>query len=364
MLLAACAAPLVLACAKGSTAPDSDSARGSVAVHQEAATLVSVSDGWLAMGTFFEAEFRVPPEQRLQIRAWLVDARREIARFERVASRHDPASELSALNIHLGAPGAGALQLSDELAALVDAAAALHAETGGRFDVSIGPLVSLWWAAAARGALPTEAELRAARSRVGLSAIARFGANGLRVQGPGSRLDLDGLSKGFVLDRLAADLDHRFPGVSALLTLGPSSVIARGTPTPGQAGWRLAVQERGAGGRAWAQVELRDEALSVSSSRGTILDVGGRVFSHIIDPRTGRPVAGQVESAVIGTSAAAADAWSTALLVSPDEAALIETLTHLGLEARVFGAASGGIETPGWSSKALPPASKALPPAS
>ena len=65
---------------------------------------VVVSDGWLAMGTFFDADMRVPPKRVDDARAWLDAQRGEIARLERVFSRHDPGSELSRLNAALAEP--------------------------------------------------------------------------------------------------------------------------------------------------------------------------------------------------------------------------------------------------------------------
>jgi thiamine biosynthesis lipoprotein len=63
-----------------------------------------------------------------------------------------------------------------------------------------------------------------------------------------------------------------------------------------------------------ATVQLRDEAMSVSSVREHSFRAGGKTFSHVIDPRTGQPALGTVLAAVVLPSATETDALSTALL--------------------------------------------------
>jgi thiamine biosynthesis lipoprotein ApbE len=231
---------------------------------------VAHSDGWLAMGTFFEIDVRMPESQSLDVLAWIEDARREIARLERIYSRHDATSELSDLNRHRaewGDEGLETFTSSAELSALLAEAERLNRMTAGAFDVAIDP----------------------------------------------SSLDLDAISKGAVLDHLRASFAERFAGAAALFSFGQSSVAAIGDPD-GQ-GWRLLLQSRDPRRGFLGEVRLRDQSLSMSSSLVRVEDADRAVGSHVIDPRTGRPVAGTVEAVVISDSAMYADAWSTALLV-------------------------------------------------
>ncbi|MBY0401533.1 FAD:protein FMN transferase, partial [Myxococcota bacterium] len=118
---------------------------------------VTLSDGWLAMGTFFEADLRVRESELSVARTWLDWARVELPRLEAVYSRHDAASQLSSLNRALAASevvGSGAAvgpALESVLAQSVD----LWEATGGAFDVTVGPLVEVWRRAAARDAWPS-----------------------------------------------------------------------------------------------------------------------------------------------------------------------------------------------------------------
>lgn len=99
----------------------------------ESLELISVSDGWLAMGTFFEADLRVRPDESERARAWLEWARREIVRLEAIYSRHDPASALSSLNRAL-ANGDGirsAVRVDPELESALFSAVEVWEETAG-----------------------------------------------------------------------------------------------------------------------------------------------------------------------------------------------------------------------------------------
>jgi thiamine biosynthesis lipoprotein len=316
------------------------------------------------MGTFFEADLRVAPEDGERARRWLSRARSEIARLERIYSRYDEQSEISRLNralAHLssdspdrirmasGPARSGAL-VGPELGALLTRSIELSRATGGAFTIAIGPLVDLWLEAAASDRWPTEAELRTRRSLVGGARIesSREGERfRLVVAGRGARVELDALSKGAVLDRLKQTLVAELPEAAALLSLGESSVVAIGDP--GGGGWRLALRSRDPMGRRPATIRLRDRALSASSSIGSVSEIDGRRVSHVIDPRTGLPVEGVVETLVLADEATDADAWSTALLVLGGHGAALERVETAGLEARIVDSSGRTWTTAGWS---------------
>lgn len=348
-----------LACTTGSSSSLMPPAASAPSLGRDAARpasgRVALSDGWLAMGTFFEADLRVDAGDEAEARAWLDQAREEIVRLERIYSRHDPASELSALNRAL-AEGAPAPSVGPELAQILAQARSFSDETKGAFDVTIGPLVDLWRDAAAADRWPVESEVRAAARRVGSAHfdLERQGAQSrLRVNGAGLRLDLDGLSKGVVLDRLRRSLRERMPSAAALLSFGQSSLVAIGDADEPGEGWTLGIRSRdpSRADLARLRLRLRDRALSMSSSLGSVVEIAGREVSHVVDPRTGRAVQGTVEALVLAPSAAQADAWSTALLVlaardRPRTA--LDRLDALGLEAQIFDASGASRATAGW----------------
>lgn len=278
---------------------------------------IAISDGWIAMGTFFEVELRVPESEVRSATEWVSEARTEISRLENRFSRHDPTSEVSALNRQLARLGRveHGFVLSPELSKLLRDAQRLNIETHGAFDITIGPLLALWSEAARNRTPPSESALRKARaSLLGADLLTNLSGEE-ESRSTAIRLDLDGLSKGAVLDRLGSDFRARFAGSAALFSFGQSSVLAIGDPD-GQ-GWRLVLQSRDPRRGIIDRIRLRDQALSMSSSIARRDDRGAteRDASYVVDPRTGRRVAGGVEAVVVSDSAMHADAWSTALLV-------------------------------------------------
>ena len=101
---------------------------------------------------------------------------------------------------------------------------------------------------------------------------------------------------------------------AALLDAGASSIVALGAP-PGARGWTVRVPDPDAPSRTLSVVELCDASLSTSGERERSFRAGERTFSHIMDPRTGRPVQGMLQTTVIAPEAAVSDVLSTAVFV-------------------------------------------------
>lgn len=128
------------------------------------------------------------------------------------------------------------------------------------------------------------------------------GTGTIRLGRPGVTLDLGAVGKGHALDQ-AGRILRQAGIVSGLLHGGTSSVLAIGTP-PDEEGWRVALS---GSGEPPLVVTLVDAALGASSAA---------IRPHLVDPRTGKPVAGGPRLvAVTGPSARTCDAWSTTLLV-------------------------------------------------
>lgn len=217
---------------------------------------------------------------------------------------------------------------------------AVHAESGGAFDVTVGPIME---ALGFRGG--RKETFDTAASEIGSEWIEldeddrtiRF-AEGRRL-----RLDLGGVAKGHGLDMARQSLVAN--GIdSALLHGGTSGVITIGQPVASSAaaasdGWPVAVRPpTGSAVSAgdYPSVVLRDAALSVSARHGRVVNgADGNVIGHVVDPRKDGSTWGKCEgvllSVVIGDSACAADAWSTALLVAGDEDVCREGFVKSGM---------------------------------
>lgn len=266
-------------------------------------TAAAVTEVHYVMGTYFRITIDRTPEagSRAAMRRCFTMARQ----LEALFSRFDPASELSRINAT--ASDGRTVPVGAEMAALLQRAVALQDATDGAFDAGIGALTELW-----RGASewPSSAQIDAARQTLGRGALTVAGHTLIRRAG--TRIDLDGIGKGWAVDRCVAQL--RTAGVRrALLSLGESSIYALGAP-PGRRGWEVTLRGLDTDS-ALGTLTLRDAALSVSAVFGHAQQVAGTRVGHIADPRTGRPLIAAAMAAVVAASATDAEAFSKALLI-------------------------------------------------
>jgi thiamine biosynthesis lipoprotein len=265
-----------------------------------------------AMATRFEVVLHGADAAAL--RAAGEEALSEVERIEAQLSLYQPASEITHLNARAAR---GPVKVSPALFRLLERAAALHRETGGAFDITIGPLMRCWGFVGGTGRLPDPAALAEARARTGMGLV---GLNArdftVRFAREGVMLDLGAIGKGYAIEEAAGLL--REAGVtSALLHGGTSSVHALGRTPEGEP-WKVAIEKPlsspDESPELLAVVPLEDESLSVSAEWGKSFQSGDKTLGHVIDPRTGQPASDAVLAAVVTPSATEGDALSTALL--------------------------------------------------
>ena len=287
-----------------------------------------------AMATRFELV--LPGNEPVVLRAAGEEALDEVARLENQLSLYRPGSEISQINARAARE---AVQVSPELFALLQQAIRLHAQTNGAFDITIAPLVQCWGFMDNQGKLPSAEAIRAARKLVGMSSVELDASRRtVRFAREGMRLDLGAMGKGYAVER-GVELLREAGVTSALFHGGTSTVGAIGHPPEAEA-WTVAVEKPPA---ALSNipfpdlpvVQLKDQSLSVSAVWGRHFQLDGKNFGHVIDPRTGQPVADAWLSAVVLPSATETDALSTALLTLGGGG--LETLSGLqaGLKALV-----------------------------
>jgi thiamine biosynthesis lipoprotein len=214
-------------------------------------------------------------------------------------------------------------RVSPILFAAVEQARVVSLASDGAFDVTVGPLVRAWgFGAGAEEDPPTPSSDAIAKmlGQVGHTRLElRTQPPALRKTVPGLAIDLDGIAPGWAVDRVAARFEAL--GIRDYVVELGGEVRARGQSPEGRR-WRIAVEQPVAGERrAQAVMELDGVAVSTSGDYRDNREADGRRISHTIDPRTGLPLShGLASVTVVHASAAAADAWATALMVlGPDE---------------------------------------------
>jgi len=222
-------------------------------------------------------------------------------------SAHLSAGELGRLN---DAPPGEVVPLSAETMRVLRLAHAFAAQTDGAFDVTCRPLIETWKQAGRAKRLPTDEEIAAALARTGWRNFELLDG-GVRKLVDGAGVDLGGIAKGFGIDR-AVEAMRQAGATGGLVNVG-GDVACFGRRQDGRA-WRIAVQSP-FDASAIALLELTDGAVCTSGNYQRFVEIDGKRYSHIMDPRTGRPAEMTPSVTVTAPTAVTADAWATALSV-------------------------------------------------
>ncbi len=200
------------------------------------------------------------------------------------------------------------MRVSEDLFTVLAYSQRVARESGGAFDVTLGPVIRLWREARRAKALPSTAAIAEARTRTGYPKLKLYPASREAVlTRAGMQLDLGGIAKGYAADEMLRVLrEAGFP--TALVAA--SGDLAIGDPPPGRTGWRVELGANGGEVR-----ELRNCAVSTSGDESQYVEIGGVRYSHIVDPRTGLGLTGKGMVSIVAKSGIEADALATALSV-------------------------------------------------
>jgi thiamine biosynthesis lipoprotein len=247
-------------------------------------------------------------------------AERELDRIDALLSNYAPDSALERFN---AVRSSDSVELPTELVALLGLAKRVHAASAGCFDPTVRPLVRAWGFDGDSPAVPTASAIEAARTSVGIGKLELPDATHARKLHPALEIDMASIGQGYTAGRLA-DLLEEHGSRDYLAEIG-GEIVTRGTK-PGAVPWRVGVENPLSGdpaGRALRMPAASRTAVITSGSYRHYLEVDGRRFGHIIDPRTGWAVEHRLLSVtVVGSDPAVAAAWGTALLCLGPDAAL------------------------------------------
>lgn len=209
----------------------------------------------------------------------------EFDRLHRTCHAWKP-SALTALNEAL-AKGQR-VEVSPEMAAMLADAQKLSQNGDGLFDPALGKLIELWGFhddTFEQKALPPPDKLAAARAANPRMSDLVIDGNYVSSRNPVVKIDLGGYAKGYALDRAVLILKEK--GIrNALVNIG-GNIIALGQK--GDRPWRVGIQHPREPG-ALAEMPLYDgEAIGTSGDYQRYFELGGKRYSHLLDPRTGAP---------------------------------------------------------------------------
>jgi len=233
----------------------------------------------------------------------------ELRRVEARLTLFDDASDLCELNRRAGRE---AMRVDRDLRAVLALAQRFRRRTGGAFDVAVEPLMRTWGFHRPRADGPSPAEIAEAREAVG-SAVIELDGDRARLPNAHTQLDFGGVGVGYGIARALAVLRAR--GIKRAFLDVSGDCAAIGAP-PGEEGWLVEVADPDRPGRVIAATRLRDTALATSANSVAVVRYGALVCGHVMNPATGWPGHALRQASVVSRDPVAADALSTAMLVS------------------------------------------------
>src|SRR3954471_618263 len=238
-----------------------------------------------------------------------------VDQLNQILSDYLPDSEISRLSQRTNnGPMEAPVVVSEDLFRVLASAQNIAEQSGGAFDVTVGPFVRLWKRARDMHELPTDERLEQTRPSVGYRNV-RLDAQRRTVQllAPRMRLDVGGLAIGYVTDQAVAAAAAAGAPIALVDGGGEISV---GDPPPGQDHWLVAIQSLKNPEEMTGQyVRLRNNCVTTSGDTRRFIEIGGTRYSHIIDPRTGLGLTRRIGATVVCPDGMTADALDTAVCV-------------------------------------------------
>lgn len=232
--------------------------------------------------------------------------------INKLMSTYDPTSELSRFNQHRFDES---FVLSDETKFVLEEALRLAEFSHGVLDVTVGPLVNLWGFGPTKRPekTPSEEQIIGIRDYVGYDKLTLRG-NRLSKKHPMLYVDLSTIAKGYGVDQVA-DLLEQNKITNYLVEIG-GEMRVKGVRGDGNK-WIIAVEKPISSERAIQKlISIGDNALATSGDYRIYFEEDGVRYSHLIDPRTGKPIQHNLVSAtVVHPSSMTADGLATAFNV-------------------------------------------------
>ena len=250
-------------------------------------------------------------EKEERARAAATAAYRRIAELEDIFSTYRAHSELSQLPERAYT---GPAEVSEDLFFLLQQSTLLSQRTGGAFDITVGPFIELWRHARNSLQLPELMALQDARNRVGWNLLTLDDTTRqVQLLKPGMKLSMDGIAKGFILDRALLVLE-KYGITSALIEAGGDIVVSG--PPAGSKGWKINIADASQTSEIVQRAnELTNSAISTSGDTEQFVLIDGLRYSHVIDPATGLGTTHRTMATVIARRGYISDGYATAFTV-------------------------------------------------
>lgn len=295
------------------------------------------------LGTSLELKVRARSEKSALKAEGAVLA--EIQRESKILSSYDPSSEFSRWFATQGV----AVPVSQELFETLSLFDEWRERTNGALDPSAEVVCRVWKSAAAENRMPTEEELAAAVAAVRKPHWSLNRKERTATHLSDTPLVMNTFVKSYIIDRAANAALSEADVNGVVVNIGGDIVIRGDISEPVQIADPKSDAENS---KPIAKLVLRDRAIATSGNYRRGVDIQGRHYSHIVDPRTGRPADAIVSATVISTAPVDAGAFATALAVmDPEEGRRVASRAK-GVEFLLIGHDGRRIESAGWRKSA------------
>ncbi len=258
-----------------------------------------------AMGSSYSVELYGRDRARLEEAADA--ALDEAKRLDDLLSNYRPESEWSRINQHAAQ---GPMKISPEMVRLLSACLEYSRQSQGAFDITVGPLMKVWGFYKGTGHLPHAAEVAAAMTKVGYKHVhLDIRAQTVEFDRSGAELDPGGIGKGYAVDRMVDILRQKGIGI-ALVAGSGSSIYGLGAPPSSPQGWPVDIRDPWNHEKTITTAYLKDMSMSTSGSYEKFFHADGKIYAHIMDPRTGYPSQGSVAVSVVTPRTLDSEAWA------------------------------------------------------
>ena len=243
------------------------------------------------------------------------DAYRRIKQLDEILSDYQAESEISRLSARAGS---GPVQVGPDLFDILTRSRRFWVLTDGAFDVTMAPVGRLWRRARREGKLPEPGLLAEALKLVGAqNMILDPERRTVQLDRVGMKLDVGGIAKGYASQAAIEVL--RSHGISRALVAGAGDIVVGDAP-PDAKGWKVAIAPLDPSGEKEPRmIHLVNAAVSTSGDAERFVVIGGKRYSHIVNPKTGLGVTDRASVTVVAEDGATADALSTAIYLLGQE---------------------------------------------
>lgn len=275
-----------------------------------------------AQGTTYSVKFWTDHNTTIDNETLKQNIDTELARIDRLMSNYRDDSDIARFNQQKIANTP--ILLDKEILSVLSISAEVHKQSSGCYDPTIGPLFRVWGFKKDHLRIPSQTQIDEKLSAIGFAQKITFAEDALIKAHPETTVDLSAIGQGYAIAKIS-DLLNRHHINNYLAEIGGEMLVSGQKPQ--QKSWQVGVERPVPNSQKISEIITltgkQKTAIMTSGTYRHYFDDNGKRYSHILDPRTGKPVEhDSVAVTVLVNDATYADAWSTALLCLGSEQGL------------------------------------------